>query len=221
MKPKTFRTSNKNKKIRVCKAGTAAEAIGTIEKNMDVFCLTYGQFSLIDALVSILDQTGPAHVCISTWTAAHAHLDRSAELMNSADILSLRMIVDRSFKTRQPKYFEHMIDLFGAESIREILTHAKFLTIRNDKFDIVVKTSMNLNENPRLENIEISENKDFADFFDQIVEAVFKEVRPGESKSDLLGLHSIADDSPFKTVSAAPLNRRDLNEAEFTHTLRN
>jgi hypothetical protein len=219
--PKTYRKSNKTKKVRVCKSGAASEAIGTIEKNIDIFCLTYGQFSLIDALVAILDQTGPAHVCISTWTAAHVHLDRSMELMNSADILSLRMIVDRSFKTRQPQYFNHMIELFGADSIREIRTHAKFMTIRNDKFDIVVKTSMNLNENPRLENIEISENAAFADFFEEIVNAVFEEVGKDESKSALLDLQSIKDSSPFKQIQAIPLKRSDLNEAGFTHTLKN
>ena len=67
MNPKAFKKGNAGKKIRACKKGTASQAIGIIEKNTDTFCLTYGQFSLIDALLAILDQTGPAHVTISTW----------------------------------------------------------------------------------------------------------------------------------------------------------
>lgn len=219
--PKAFKKQNKDKKIRACKQASAVEAIGKLEKDSDIFILTYGQFSLIDALLAIIDQTGPAHVTISTWTAAHAHLDRSADLMSSADILSFRMIVDRSFKTRQPKYFHHMTELFGADSIREIRTHAKFMTIRNDKWDIVVRTSMNLNENPRLENIEVSDNKDFADFFDQVADDIFKEVKPGESKSDLPWLDNIKEVSLFNLVSADTIKRSNLNEPKFTHEIKN
>ena len=67
---KSFRKSNSNKGIRVSKTGSAIQAIGILEQSMDCFILTYGQFSLIDALMSILKQTGPAHVSLSTWTAA-------------------------------------------------------------------------------------------------------------------------------------------------------
>ena len=146
---KTFKKTNKNKGIYVSKKDSAEEAIGKIEKNTDKFILTYGQFSLIDALAAILKQTGKSDVIISTWTAAHSHLDRTAELIESLSLKSFRMIVDRSFKTRQQKYYDHMVDLFGIESIREITTHAKFMVISNDLFNVVVRTSMNLNENPR------------------------------------------------------------------------
>jgi len=220
MTPKAFKKSNKEKQIRACKRGSATQAIGTIEKDTDTFILTYGQFSLIDALMVILDQTGPAHVSISTWTAAHAHLDKSQELMENSEILSLKMIVDRSFKTRQPKYFHHMIKLFGADSIREIRTHAKFITVRNEKFNIVARTSMNLNENPRLENIEISENKEFADFFTAIVDDIFTEVNPSETKSDMLELSSLSDNPKFKMVSGDYINRIDLKEVGYSHELR-
>jgi len=218
--PKSFKKSNKEKEIRACKRGTAKQAIGIIEKNTDTFILTYGQFSLIDALMVILDQTGPAHVAISTWTAAHAHLDKSQELMENSEILSLKMIVDRSFKTRQPGYFAHMIKLFGVDCVREMRTHAKFITVRNDKFKIVARTSMNLNENPRLENIEISENKEFADFFTNIVNDIFLEIDPSENKSDMLELSSLPENPKFKMVSGDYIKRQNLKEARYTHELR-
>ena len=220
MEQKAFKKNNKNKKIIACKLGSANQAIGNIEKNTDTFVLTYGQFSLIDALVAILDQTGPAHVAISTWTAAHAHLDRSAELMEAASVLSFKMIVDRSFKTRQPKYYEHMAGLFGADSIRAINTHAKFMVIRNDKWDIVVRTSMNLNENPRLENIEISENKDFADFFSRIVSDVFNEVPVGKMSCKTPELNSISETPHFRIVSGKHIKASTLKEPRYTHELR-
>jgi len=219
MQPKAFKKSNTAKKILISKQGTAAQAIGTIEKNTDTFILTYGQFSLIDGLMAILDQTGPAHVGISTWTAAHGDLTRSAELLETAEILSFRMIVDRSFKTRQPNYYTHMVKLFGIESIRAIRVHAKFMVIRNTDWNIVVRTSMNLNTNPRLENMEISDNKEFAEFFDRIIADIFDEVAPDELKSDLPKLINIKESYMFKLVSGDYIKRSTLNEPKYSHTI--
>lgn len=217
--PKAFKKSNLNKTLRVAKKSTAAQAIGKIEKNTDTFILTYGQFSLIDALLVILDQTGPAHVAISTWTAANAHLERSAELMATADILSFRMIVDRSFQTRQPAYYAQMVELFGGESIRAISTHAKFITVRNDDWNVVVRTSMNLNENPRLENIEVSENAAFADFFSQIVADVFDEVPPEKNECAQVELKSMKEFKQYPLIKANHIKRKTLNETSYTHEL--
>jgi hypothetical protein len=199
---------------------SATESIGSIEKNSDIFILTYGQFSLIDALMAILDQTGPAHVSISTWTAASAHLDRSAELLATAKILSFRMIVDRSFQSRQPGYYAQMQALFGPETVRAIQTHAKFIVVRNDEWNVVVRTSMNLNQNPRLENIEISEDKEFADFFERLVDNVFDEVPENTNKSGIPTLSEMTETPLFKIVNAKQIQRESLHEAKATHTVK-
>jgi len=220
MKPKSFRKANNHKTVAMARKANAAEAIGQLEKYQDNFIMTYGQFSLTDALIAIIDITGPADVTISTWTAADAHLERAAQLVESADILNFRMIVDASFETRQPKYTAHMRALFGDDCIRAIKTHAKFLVIRNEKWDIVVRTSMNLNGNPRLENIEISENKEFADFFTKIADEIFREVKPGLYKQRLPGLEGIDEmKTPYKLVKAEHIKRSSLNVPNTTHTL--
>ena len=218
-KPKTIK-KKATRAVRVAKVSSAREAIGTIEKGTDTFILTYGQFSLIDALVVILDQTGPADVTISTWTAADAHLARSAALLESVSMRSFRMIVDRSFETRQPKYCHHMRQLFGAESIRAIRTHAKFMIIRSDTHDIAVRTSMNLNENPRLENIEISEGKEFAEFLQAISDDVFREVPERENMSDLPNLESVQETFQFNEIKANTIKREALNEPRTTHAVK-
>ena len=213
-------TKRASRQCRVAKVSTAAEAIGTIKPGTDTFILTYGQFSLVDALVAILDQTGPADVSISTWTAADAHLERSAALLESASIRSFRMIVDRSFETRQPKYCHHMRQLFGPESIRAIRTHAKFMLVRSDTHDVVVRTSMNLNENPRLENLEVSEGTAFAEFFQRIVDEVFATVPEGENMSSLPSLDDLRETFPFREVSAGVIRQENLNVPATTHTIR-
>lgn len=213
------KTKPAKRNIRAAKKASAADAIGKIEKNTDIFILTYGQFSLIDALCVILDQIGPSDVSISTWTAADAHLERSAALMESAQIRSFHMIIDRSFEARQPKYCHHMRKLFGPECIRAIRTHAKFMLIRSDTHDIVVRTSMNLNENPRLENIEISEGADFADFFQQVIDDVFSEVQERLNKSDLPDLGNVQETFQFNEIEAGIIKRENLNEPRTTHAV--
>jgi len=218
--PATHRRDNTGKDIRVAKAATAREAIGRITKHCDIYVLTYGQFSLIDALCAILEQTGPANVDLSTWTAAHAHLERSAELIASADILRMRMVVDCSFEARQPEYVQHLRQLFSPESIRAIRTHAKFIVIRNAEWNVVVRTSMNLNNNPRLENIEISEHPGFAEHFESLVDEIFLEVPPMENRTQPLELDHMQETFPFQALDAPRIDPKSLKEPNTTHVIR-
>lgn len=218
-KPRTHRKPAR-REMRLAKLATAAEAIGTIDPQTDLYVLTFGQFSLIDALVHLLDQTGPAEVDLSTWTAHDAHLERSAELIEAAAIRRFRMIVDRSFETPKPDYCHHMRRLFGPDCIRAIRTHAKFAVVRGERFDLVVRTSMNLNENPRLENIEISADRGFAAWMTAIVDEIFAEVPEGENRSAMLDLGDHPDDYPFREIAADQIPRENLHEPTYTHTLK-
>lgn len=219
MKAKSFKKKNEEREIRLAKTANAREAIGDIKHGQDVYVLTFGQFSAIDALVHILDKVGPADVTISTWTAAGSHLERTAELLESAQIKSLKLIVDRSFETRQPEYCFHMRKLFGPDCIRAFRTHAKFMLIRSETHNVVVRTSMNLNENPRLENIEISENLAFAEYFQQVTDAIFQEVDEKENRSRSLELSDLQESFPFMEVEANQIDRQSLAEPHYTHVL--
>ena len=79
---------------------------------------------------------------------------------------------------------------------------------------------MNLNENPRLENIEISEDSNLAEFFESIVSGVFNEVDPNENKSPLPKLDGISESFPFAEIQARTIKRERLNEPRTTHTVR-
>jgi hypothetical protein len=212
-RPSTYRKPSQ-REMRVLKKGCAQDAIGKLEKNQDVYILTYGQFSLIDALFVILDQTGPADVVISSWTAADAHLEHVSHMMEAANILSLRLIVDRSFRTRQPAYHRRMREIFGQKCIRALRTHAKFMVITNNNWHVVVRTSMNLNENPRLENIEISENANFANFMLDNIDQIFAKLKPDNDESNEPNLN---ENSPFALINAKQMEFENLNIPETTH----
>lgn len=178
--PACYRGRTRDREMRECFCGTAFQAIGGIYPGCEIFGFTKGQFSLIDVVTAVLSQTGPAEVSMSTWTAANADIQHCYQFLTSGKIESTRWVVDRSFPSRQPEYFEELVKHFGANSIRITKTHAKFCLIRNENWNIVIRTSMNLNKNPRFENFEISDDPDFADYFQSVVDEIFTSPDVGE-----------------------------------------
>lgn len=210
---KTFKRPAR-RSARIVKQGAAADAIGALKHGEDTYILTFGQFSLIDVLGVVLDQTGPADVVISSWTAADAHLDEAANMIEAMSIRGFRMIVDRSFQARQPKYYRRMTELFGPECVRAVRSHAKFILVRNADWNVVIRTSMNLNENPRLENLEISDDPAFAEFMGGIVDEIFRVVQPGENQS---APPDLPETYPFRLVESTLMQYELLNLPETTH----
>jgi len=154
--------------------GNAEFCVGKIYKNCELFGLTNGVFSLFDIIEVVLAQTGNANVDIATWTAAKADTRRAKKFVDCKIIKNLRFIVDPSFRSRQPEYCDYITKAFG-DSLRTVKTHAKFVLIYNEKWNIVIRTSMNLNMNSRIENFEISENLEFRKFYTNFVNDVFKQ----------------------------------------------
>jgi len=183
------------RKPRLSKVTNARDALSDFGRGMETYCLTFGQFSLMDAIEALLDITGPADVAISTWTAGNADISRSAAHLSDGRIRSLRFVADCSFGQRQPGYLAELVRLFGDDAIRTTRTHAKFAVLTNDEWAIVIRTSMNLNENPRLESIEVTDEPTLAAFLLGIVDEIFREEKPGDyrtkSRPELAGIASI------------------------------
>jgi hypothetical protein len=117
---------------------------------------------------------------ISTWTAANADLEFAFNFLGDGRIKSLRFIVDYSFPTRQPAYCSALRERFGDEAIRLTNSHAKFVLVRNETWNLVIRSSMNLNENRRLESFEISDDPKMADYVEGIADELFALEQPGE-----------------------------------------
>ena len=95
---------------------------------------------------------GQSDLVIATWTASNADLTKAAGFLRDGRIQTMRLMVDRSFEGRQPRYCETMRALFGDKAIRVWSSHAKFCIFSGGKFDVLYLTSVNLNANKRLEN---------------------------------------------------------------------
>jgi hypothetical protein len=162
---------------RLTRAETAREAVADLVIGQDVFGFTKGQFSLLDLIAAINDQVGPCHLTLSTWTAANADLDHVFAFLSGHKLLSARFVLDFTFQRRQPAVAQKIRDTFGRENIRVTRNHSKFALMESKRTRLVLKTSMNLNTNPRFENFEVSWDPDLFDFLKTICEELFEDAR--------------------------------------------
>ena len=132
--------------------GSPRKAFEGLVEGATVHAISDGTWSLTDGLCEILRIVGKCDLAVSTWTAAQADLKRAERLLRSREVKSLRLMVDRSFQTRQPGYCALARKLFGDDAIRVWSSHAKFAIFSGGRFDVLYLTSANMNQNKRLEN---------------------------------------------------------------------
>lgn len=204
------------------KVSTAAEALGPIERGCEIYALSTGQFSLIDVVQHVLQATGPARVVVSTWTAAGADVDIAFRLLTDGAIESLRFIVDFSFPSRQPAYCAAIREAFGDAAIRVTKNHAKFVLIRNKTWNVVIRTSMNLNENRRLENLEVSDCEGMASFLESVCDRIFESEADGEClrKTPSQNCEQFYRSFEIERDGKSTDERRFFGDGEFDNDLR-
>jgi len=152
----------------------AAEAIAGLNKRIEIFGFTKGQFSMLDMLVACLAKTGPAFMSISTWTAARKEIAALSDLRDAGELLGTRWLVDLTFARRDPAAAQQIRTTFGVDSIRVAQNHAKFAIFENDSWRLVIRTSMNLNMNPRFEDFTIAHDPPLADFLNRILDEIWR-----------------------------------------------
>ncbi len=158
--------------------------VDLIKPNCRIMGLTNGAFSLIDLIYSILKKIGKSDVIITTWSAGIKDAFNVKWMIENSLIDKFSLITDHSYVTRQKKYALTLDDLFGKENIRTSEIHAKFTLIKNNDYNICIRTSMNLNANRTTENFEIDDDKDICDFYYSFIENTFKNQGDGfEPKS--------------------------------------
>jgi len=170
-----FRKNGPRKRAIVANSyRSAADTIGPMEPGIEIFGLTRGQFSFIDILEHVVSEIGKCNIVIATWTAGNADIRKAEKFLKNGNVESMQWIVDRSFKKRKPELCELISNTFGQEAIRTARCHAKFMLAWNEEWKIVLRTSMNLNQNPRIENFEISDDPEFLNFMRTLAEEMFE-----------------------------------------------
>ena len=149
--------------------------VGEIRPGFHLFGFSNGQFSLIDVIRALIAQLPhPIDFTLSSWTAAQADIGELHDILNKETFSRVRFLFDVSFQRRQPEIFSQIRNTFGGDCVRITHNHAKFMLLKAGKYRIVCRTSMNLNMNLRLEDIELKDDFELYEFIDGILENIFE-----------------------------------------------
>lgn len=164
-------------KVRVVASRTeeAAGTIGRLAPGDRVTGVTAGQWSAIDAMEHMVDELGPAHVRVSTWTTGLYDVRRARDIRVAGRIRSIRMLLDRGTFEKSPKYAGPLIEVLGADAFRCLSVHAKVVIVSGERGRAVFRSSMNLNKNLRTEQFDIDVDDAVADFYEGWFDALWEE----------------------------------------------
>ena len=158
---------------------TAIEAIADFEKGVEIFGFTKGQFSCMDMISAIFQKIGYAdRMSISTWACAKSDVHQVLDLVKSGKLEKGRWLFDYTFQRRMPGVANEIRQAFGKDGIRVAKNHAKFITIRSENWKIVMRSTMNLNFNPRFEHFTLAHDPEIYDFIENILDSVWNRQGP-------------------------------------------
>ena len=138
--------------------GNAAETIGCCEPGMSLFAVTRGQWSMIDAVLHVLDCVGRSKVSLWTWTVAEYEVQVLARLRVDSRISGGRLVIDHGARNKNAGIIAEWQRAFGEQSVRYVVNHSKIATVETESgLKFLLRGSMNLNFNPRFEQFDITE----------------------------------------------------------------
>ena len=171
----------------VRKVQTAAAAIAGLDHHHEIIGFTNGQFSLLDLLAAVFALTGPAHLSIPPWTAAPHEIQSIGAMLQRGDITGSRWLIDFSMSRRDPAATSQLRDTVGRDAVRVCKNHSKFAIFQNADWKVVLRSSMNLNMNPRFEDFQIAHDPELAGFLNTILDEIWAKQPKG-----------LADERPYE-----------------------
>lgn len=139
------------------------EGLGQILQGQEKHFYSKGAFNLVQLVLYLLKQTGPAHVFLSSYSIAEDSLAALRRREEKGELLSIRFLIDNRVRTISPKPFAYLATAFEGK-YRCCALHAKVALLWNSAWHIAVITSMNATHNPKLERGIIYTSKEVFDF---------------------------------------------------------
>jgi hypothetical protein len=173
-------TEAKREIVPLMRREKAQDFLAGLRPGFHRFGFSKGQFSLIDLLRAFIEVLPPIEdMAISTWTVAAADLGELQVLMTPEKIPGrVRWLIDLSFQRRQPTLIQQIRKVYGYDAIRITRNHAKFILIRAGNYRLVTRTSMNLNFNPRLEDIDVCDSPELFAYISDVMDEFFEKHEP-------------------------------------------
>lgn len=151
---------------------TSPSGLGPIISGTSKHFYSDGAFNLVQLIVYILKQTGPAHIFLTTYSIAEDSINAIKRKVEQGEILSVRFIIDNRVRSMSPKNFDLLVGCFPG-SYRCRALHAKVALIYNDKYQITLIGSQNATKNPKLERGIIHTDRRIFEFDKKILEHEF------------------------------------------------
>lgn len=153
----------------------------------NIHTLTDGEWSLLDGVKQLLRAVGPSHFLCATWTLGYLDMVAVRKMLERGEVLSVRFMVDRSFKSRHPGYCLQLLHDFTAADVRVWSSHAKFVCLTGGAFDVIVLTTANLNKNKRIENFSVCADRELTAAYIGIADDIWR------AQGDMDGFDNPAD----------------------------
>lgn len=125
---------------------------------MSLFAITRGQWSMIDAVLHVLNEVGPSKISLWTWTVAEYEVQVLKRLRVDNRVTDGRLIIDAGARNKNAEIIAEWKSAFGPSAVRYVINHSKIATVESASgLKFLLRGSMNLNFNPRFEQFDISE----------------------------------------------------------------
>lgn len=148
--------------------------LGILKNGVTKHFYSDGAFNLIQLVTYILQQTGPAHVLLTSYSIAEESVQVLHRKVEKGEILDIRFIIDNRVKSMSPKPFDFLARSFpGCYRCRAI--HAKVALVYNDEWKVTVIGSQNATKNPKLERGIIHTDETVFNFDLKMLEHEFDE----------------------------------------------
>ena len=98
-KARTTRVHPRRRQHRMLRTASARLALDGFDDGNDLLSMTGGEFSLLDAILVILEKTGPADVTVCTYSTGLYDAEVLAHFVQTDRIRSMRWILDGNFRT--------------------------------------------------------------------------------------------------------------------------
>lgn len=137
--------------------------------------------SLVDYLEPLIIEAAPCAVGLVSWSAYPGDFARIVALRDAGHVTALRLIMDRSFRTRGYDKFAAVTSLIDVTEYREMRVHAKIVYIDGGPGKMwAVQSSMNLNGNSRAESLDVTRNDELAGLYREFFDMSFSAVPVGD-----------------------------------------
>lgn len=123
---------------------------------------------MVDAVLHVLDVLGPSELSLWTWTIADYEVQAFVSLLRSQAITAGTLVIDSGARAKNLPLLQLWREAFGPASIRYVLTHAKIARVRSATRKALLRGSMNLNHNPRFEQLDVTTDGDDHDLVERI-----------------------------------------------------